>query len=99
MAQQFSRNLSLTSDNVLTSFGFRPTFIRIDAATAGTAYLSFTTAVATTNSSADSASYQLTSGVNPLIVATDLLKGYTSQFNGIAATGSTTVIRILAVRI
>ena len=99
MAQQFSRNLTLTSDNVLTSFGFRPTYIRIDPSTAGTAFLSFTTAVGTTASSADSASFQLTTGGQPLVISNTITNGMSSQFNAIASTGTTAVIRVFALRI
>lgn len=101
MAEQYSRNVSLTSDLSTIAFGFRPNFIRIDASTAGTAYLSFnSTQIATTASSTDSNSFQLTSGnAAPLVFSNPVSNGLTSKLTAIAATGSTAVVRVLAVRI
>lgn len=99
MAQQYSRALTLTSDLSTVAFGFRPTYISVSATTAGTAYLCFSTAVATTNSSTDSASYQLTSGAAPLVFSWPNVAGMSSQFTAIASTGTTGVIRVLATRV
>lgn len=100
MAQQYGRNVSLTSDLTTIDWGFRPTYIRIDASTANTAYLSFSTAVATTVSSGLSGSYQLTSG-NPAPIEIRHLdaNGMSSALTAIAAVTTTAVIRVLALRI
>jgi hypothetical protein len=101
VAQQFSRNVALTSDLSTIAFGFRPTYIRIDASTAATAYLSFnSTQIATTASSTDSNSFQLTSGsAAPLVLSNPVANGMTSALTAIAATGSTATIRVLALRV
>lgn len=102
MAQQFSRNVTLTSDLSTIAYGFRPTYVRIDASTALTAYLSFnTTQVATTASSTDSNSWQLTSGASPLVIYSQGSErnGLSSGFTAIASTGSTALIRVLALRV
>lgn len=101
MAQQFSRNVTLTSDLSTIAVGFRPTYIRVDASTAGTAYLSFnSTQIATTASSTDSNSWQLTSGnPKPLELSNPISNGMTSIFTAIASTGSTCLIRVLALRV
>jgi hypothetical protein len=102
MAQQFSRSVTLTSDLSTIAYGFRPTYIRIEASTANTAFLSFnSTQIATTASSTDSNSWQLTSGAPPLVVQSQGVErnGLSSAFTAIASTGSTTLIRVLAVRL
>ena len=98
--QQFGANVTLTSDLSTIDFGFRPNSIRIDASTAGTAYLNFSTAVATTVSSGAAGSFQLTSGhPAPIVFSNPVANGMSSRLTAIAATGSTAVIRVLAVRI
>lgn len=103
MAQQFSRSVTLSSDLSTIAYGFRPTYVRIDASTANTAYLSFnSTQVATTASSTDSNSFQLTSGAQPLVInglGHGERNGMSTGFTGLAAVGLTAVIRVLAVRL
>jgi hypothetical protein len=105
MAQQYSRTVTLTSDLSTIAYGFRPTYVRIDPSTAGTAFLALggfgSTLVATTNSTTDSLSYQLTSGAIPLVIDGHGKErnGMSSGFTAIGATGTSTVIRILAVRL
>ena len=102
MAQQYSRNVTLTSDLSTIAYGFRPTYIRIEASTAATAYLSFnSTQIATTASSTDSNSWQLTSGAAPIVIFSQggERNGMSSGFTAIASTGSTALIRVLALRV
>jgi len=99
MAQMFTATVSLTSDLSTIAYGFRPTSIRIDSATAGTAFLNFnSTIIATT---ASSLGYALTSGAPPLVFDGhgNERNGMSSGFTAISATGTTTIIRVLAVRI
>lgn len=98
--QQFGALVTLTSDLTTIDVGFRPNSVRIDASTAGTAYLNFSTAVATTVSSGLSGSFQLTSGnPAPLVFDRPIANGMSSRFTAIAATGATAIVRVLAVRI
>jgi hypothetical protein len=103
MSQQFSRLIALSSDATTISFSMRPTYLRIESSTAGTAFLSFnTTQIATTASSTDSNSWQLTSGAAPLVIDRPgqmSNNGMSSAFTAIASTGSTATIRVLAVRV
>jgi hypothetical protein len=98
VAQQYNGLLALTSDLTTVSFGFRPNFIKVDASTANTAYLSFGSTVATTGSTTND-SYQLTSGGASLLFSNPAAGGLTSRFFAIASTSSTATIRVLAVRI
>lgn len=96
MAQQFTNTVSLTSDASTIAYGFRPTYLRVESSTAGTAFLNFSTVIATT---ASSLGFQLTSGAFPLVIANPAVNGMSSQFTAITSTSLTTVIRVLAVRI
>jgi hypothetical protein len=98
VAQQFGQNVTLTSDLSTIAFGFRPNFIRIDASTAGTAYLNFSTAAASTGSTGGS--FQLTSGNSaPIVLSNPVANGMSSALTAIAAASSTAVIRVIALRI
>jgi hypothetical protein len=96
LAQQFTGAISLTSDATTVAPGFRPTYIRVDAATANTVFLNFSTVIATT---ASTLGYSLTSGATPLVIANPVVNGMTSQFTAVTSAGGTTVVRVLAVRI
>jgi len=99
MAQMFTGSVSLTSDLSTIAYGFRPNYIRVDSATAGTAFISFnTTVVATT---ASSLGYALTSGAFPLVFDGHGAErnGMSTGFTAVTSSGGTTVIRVLAVRI
>lgn len=99
MAQQFSGTIAVTSDLTTVAYGFRPTFIRIDSATANTAYLSFNSTIAATTAS--SLGYPLTSGAPPILIDGHGRErnGMSSAFTAITVAGSTATIRVLAVRI
>lgn len=98
MAQQFTGTVSLTSDATTVAFGFRPTYARVDASTLGSAFISFSTVIATT---ASTIGYPLTSGATPLILNSPVpvVNGFSSQFTAVSSAGATTVIRVLAVRL
>ena len=98
MAVQYSRTVTLTSDLTTIAYGFRPTYVRIDASTANTAYFNFA-GLATTNSSTASDAWQLTSGAPPLLIANPERNGMSSSFTARAAVGVTAVIRIEATRL
>jgi hypothetical protein len=98
MAQQYNRVHTVTSDLTTVSLGFRPTYLRIDCSTANTAFISFTSAVATTGSTSND-SYQLTTGSIPLELRWLDVGGGSSAFTALASTGSTGTIRVLALRI
>ena len=97
MAQQFTNTVSLTSDLSTIAFGFRPHFIRIDATTLNTAFLSFATTIPATT--AATVGYPFTSGAPPLTFSNPIANGLTSIFTAISSSGGTTVIRVFAVRI
>jgi hypothetical protein len=99
MPSQFTGTISLTSDATTVAPGFRPTFLRVDSATANTVFLSFSTVIATT---ASTIGYPLTSGAASLIFpqpAVPVVNGFSSQFTAVTSAGGTTVVRVLAVRI
>ena len=97
MAQQFTGTISLTSDATTIAAGFRPTYLRVDASTLNTAFLSFSTIIATT---ASTIGYPLTSGAPALIpIPMPVVNGMSSQFTAVTSAGGTTVIRVLAIRI
>lgn len=99
MAQMFTGTVSLTSDLSTVAYGFRPNFIRVDSATAGTAFLNFnSTIIATT---ASSLGYALSSGAPPLTFDGHGAErnGLSSGFTAVTSSGGTTVIKVLAVRI
>lgn len=97
MAQHFGASVSLTSDNSFTSFGFRPTYVRIDASTLNSAFLHFQTSMGSTASSFGG--YQLTSGAPPIVISNAEISGMSSGFHALTTAGGTTVIRVLAIRI
>jgi len=98
MPQQFTGTVSLTSDATTIAPGFRPTYLRVDASTLNTAFISFSTVIATT---ASTIGYPLTSGATPLVLPTPVpvVNGMSSQFTAVTSAGGTTVIRVLAIRI
>ena len=97
MAQQFTASVSLTTDLTTVTIGFRPTYMRVDASTLNTAFLNFSTIIATT---ASSLGYALTSGAPPLILDRPITNGMSSAgFTAVSSSGGTTVIRVFAVRI
>jgi|SRR5688572_5444256 len=97
MAQQFTGTISLTSDATTVTPGFRPTYLRVDASTLNTAFISFSTVIATT---ASTIGYPLTSGAAALVIPSlPVVNGMSSQFTAVTSAGGTTVIRVLAVRL
>ncbi len=96
MAQQFTASVSLTTDLTTVAIGFRPTYLRVDASTANTAFMNFSTVVATT---ASSLGYALTSGAPPLVIFNTERNGMSGGFTAVSSSGGTTVIRVFAVRI
>ncbi len=98
MAQQFCGTVSLTSDATTIAYGFRPLYLRVDGTTLNTAFLNFSTVIATT---ASSLGYPLTSGAVPLVVSGmgKERNGLSSGFTAVTSAGGTTVLRVLAVRI
>jgi len=97
LAQQFSASVSLTTDLTTVAFGFRPTYIRVEPSTANTAFLNFSTIIATT---ASSLGFALTSGAVPLVIANPIVNGMSSAgFTAVSSSGGTTIIRVFAVRI
>lgn len=97
MAQQFSAAVTLSTDLTTVTFGFRPTYIRVESATAGSAFMNFSTVVATT---ASSLGFQLTSGAIPLVISNPVSNGMSSAgFTAVSSSGGTAVIRVLAIRI
>jgi hypothetical protein len=97
MAQQFTGTISLTSDATTVAYGFRPTYLRVDASTLNSAFISFSTVIATT---ASTIGYPLSSGAAPLIpTPLPVVNGMSSQFTAVTSAGGTTVIKVLAIRI
>jgi hypothetical protein len=96
LAQQFTGTVSLTSDATTIAAGFRPTYLRVDASTLNSAFISFSTVIATT---ASTIGYPLSSGATPIVIFKEDVNGMSSQFTAVTSAGGTTVIKVLAIRI